>query len=228
MVTVNLLLKIYGNRERALHSAEMFVGNELKELDAMAEFSISEDNWLKVDINGEDSEFVSNFLVSKFGTPVTELTKNEVYSGVIHQIREKEIIVDVGTLVSIPKKNLTYLGVGTAKQIATRFGLIKRLPVKVEITDEAANVGAFTKAQADVWWSWKKSSQDRVIANAVTRSELKAAVKRTGHARDIYGIERLGLMEHMIICRETSDGPGIVAAIGRFVKGELGVMKASN
>jgi hypothetical protein len=206
----------------------MFVGNELKELDALAEFSISEDNWLKVDISGEDSEFVSNFLVSKFGTPVTELTKNEVYSGVIHQIREMEIIVDVGTLVSIPKKNLTDLGVGTAKQIATRFGLIKRLPVKVEITDEATNVGAFTKSQADLWWDWKKSSQDRVIANAVTRSELKVAVKRTGHARDIYGIERLGLMEHMIICRETSDGPGIVAAIGRFVKGELGVMKASN
>ncbi|MDY0386189.1 MAG: DUF2110 family protein [Methanolobus sp.] len=228
MVTVNLLLKIYGNRERAFHSAEMFVGNELKELDALAEFSISEDNWLKVDISGEDSEFVSNFLVSKFGTPVTELTKNEVYSGVIHQIREMEIIVDVGTLVSIPKKNLTDLGVGTAKQIATRFGLIKRLPVKVEITDEATNVGAFTKSQADLWWDWKKSSQDRVIANAVTRSELKVAVKRTGHARDIYGIERLGLMEHMIICRETSDGPGIVAAIGRFVKGELGVMKASN
>ncbi len=228
MVTVNLLLKIYGNRERAFHSAEMFVGNELKELDASAEFSISEDNWLKVDITGEDSEFVSNFLVSKFGTPVTELKKNEVYSGVIHQIREKEIIVDVGTLVSIPKKNLTPLGVGTAKQIATRFGLIKRLPVKIEITDEVENVGAFTKLQVDLWWSWKKSEQDRVIANAVTRSELKAAVKRTGHARDIYGIERLGLMEHMITCRETSDGPGIVAAIGRFVKGELGVIKASN
>jgi hypothetical protein len=61
----------------------------------------------------------------------------------------------------------------------------------------------------------------------VTRSELKAAIKKTGHARDIFGIERLGLMEHIITCREGTDGPGIVAAIGRHVKGELGVIKAA-
>jgi hypothetical protein len=67
-----------------------------------------------------------------------------------------------------------------------------------------------------------------VIANSVTRSELKAAIKKTGHARDIYGIERLGLMEHMITCRENTDGPGIVAAIGKLVKGELGVVRTSN
>ncbi|WP_319507407.1 DUF2110 family protein [uncultured Methanolobus sp.] len=227
MVTVKLLLKIYGNRERAFHSAEVLISNELKELDASAKFSVSDDNWLMVDVSGEDSEFASNFLGSKFGMPVTELTKNEVYSGVIDHIRENEIVVDVGTLISIPQNNLTILGAGNAKQIATRFGMIKHLPVKIEVTDEAAKIGAFTKAQADIWWGWKKSEQDRVIANAVTRSELKAAVKRTGHARDIYGIERLGLMEHMITCRETSDGPGIVAAIGRSVKGELGVIKAS-
>jgi hypothetical protein len=120
------------------------------------------------------------------------------------------------------------LGNGTAKQIAARFGMIRHLPVKVEIIDEKANEGAFTKEQVDLWWNWKKSDQDRVIANSVTRSELKAAIKKTGHARDIYGIERLGLMEHMITCRESTDGPGIVAAIGKLVKGELGVVRTSN
>ncbi|WP_292469461.1 DUF2110 family protein [Methanolobus sp.] len=228
MVTVKLLLKIYGSKERAFHSAEVLVSNELKELDASAEFSVSDDNWLMVDINGEDSEFVSNFLIQKFGTPVTELARNEVYTGVIDQIHDNEFIVDVGTLVSIPQKNLAILGSGTANQIATRFGIIKHLPVKIQITDEKAKLGAFTKPQADIWWNWKKSEQDRVIANSVTRSELKAAIKKTGHARDIYGIERLGLMEHMITCREKTDGPGIVAAIGRLVKGDLGVIRTSN
>ncbi|MDK2947736.1 MAG: hypothetical protein PWQ63_896, partial [Methanolobus sp.] len=45
MVT-KLLIKIYGNRERATHSAEVLINNELKELDASAEFSVSDDNWL--------------------------------------------------------------------------------------------------------------------------------------------------------------------------------------
>ncbi len=228
MVTVKLLLNIYGNRERALHSAEVLVNNELRELDASAGFSVSEDNWLVVDVNGEDSEFASNFLMQEFGTPATELKRNEVYKGYIRQIHENEMVVDVGIPVSIPLKNLKVLGNGTAKQIATRFGIIRHLPARISITDEAAKEGAFTGTQADQWWNWKKSKQDRVIANSVTRSELKAAIKRTGHARDIYGIERLGLMEHMITCRENTDGPGIVAAIGKLVKGELGVVRTTN
>lgn len=227
MVT-KLLIKIYGNRERATHSAEVLINNELKELDASAEFSVSDDNWLTLDIKGEDSEFASNFLIQKFGSPVTKIMKGENYHGFIRQIHDDEIVVDAGVLVTIPRKNLNNLGNGTAKQIATRFGIIRHLPVKIEITDEKAKEGIFTREQADLWWSWKKSHQDRVIANSVTRSELKAAIKKTGHARDIYGIERLGLMEHMITCRENTDGPGIVAAIGKLVKGELGVVRTSN
>ncbi|MBP1910005.1 DUF2110 family protein [Methanolobus bombayensis] len=228
MVTSKLLIKIYGNRERATHSAEVLINNEIKELDASAEFSVSDDNWLTVDITGEDNEFASNFLVQKYGTPVKELLNNESYHGLIRQIHDEEIVVDVGVLVTLPRKNLTVLGNGTAKQIATRFGIIGHMPVKIKITDENKNEGVFTKEQADQWWSWKKSDQDRVIANSVTRSELKAAIKKTGHSRDIYGIERLGLMEHMITCRENTDGPGIVAAIGKLVKGELGVIRTSN
>ncbi|MDG6243238.1 MAG: DUF2110 family protein [Methanolobus sp.] len=228
MPTVKLLLKIYGNRERALHSAEVLINNELGELDATGEYSICENNWLLVNVKGEDSEFASNFLASKFGTPVLEIAENEIYQGVIHKILENEIIVDVGILISIPQKNLSTLGNGTAKQIAMRFGIIGHLPVIIQITDEKTKEGVFTKQQVDKWWSWKKSEQDRVIANSVTRSELKAAIKKTGHGRDIYGIERLGLMEHMITCRENTDGPGIVAAIGRLVKGELGVIRISN
>ncbi|SFM32488.1 DUF2110 family protein [Methanolobus profundi] len=225
MVTVTLLLNVYGNKERALHSAEVLIDNELKELDASAKLSISDDNWIIADISGEDSEFVSNFLMQKYGTPVKKLIKNETYIGVIRQIHQREMVVDIGNLITIPQKNLAILGSGTAEQIATRFGIIRHLPVKIEITDEKARQGTFTKEQADIWWNWKKSEQDRVIANSVTRSELKAAIKKTGHSRDIYGIERLGLMEHMITCRENTDGPGIVAAIGRLVKGELGVIR---
>lgn len=228
MVTVKLLLNIYGKRERAFHSAQVLVNNELRELNATATFSVTDDNWLMADIKGEDSEFASNYLATKFGKPVTNLKSNETYKGIIRQIHENEIVIDVGILVNIPKKNLGVLGNGTAKQIAMRFGLIKHLPVEIEITDEQTKEGMFTKSQIDMWWGWKKSEQDRVLASSVTRSELKAAIKKTGHGRDIYGIERLGLMEHMIICREDTDGPGIVAAIGQLVKGELSVIRASN
>ncbi|MEZ5336129.1 MAG: DUF2110 family protein [Methanolobus sp.] len=145
MVIVKLLLKIYGNKQRATHSAEVLVNNELTELEASAEFSISDDNWLTANVTGEDEEFAANFLVQKFGTPVTEPVNGEVYTGVIRQIYEKEIIVDIGIPIIIPQKNLTVLGSGTAKQIATRFGMLRHLPVKIEITDVESKAGNLSK-----------------------------------------------------------------------------------
>ena len=99
------------------------------------------------------------------------------------------------------------------------------MPVEIEVFEANKKIKArFTKKQLDLWWSWKKASTDRVIVNAATRSEIKSAIKKTGHGRDIYEIERLGLLEHAIVCRENTDGPGIVAAIGPRLKSEMGVV----
>jgi len=99
------------------------------------------------------------------------------------------------------------------------------LPVEIEVFEANRKVKArFTKKQLDLWWGWKKAATDRVTVNGATRSEIKSAIKKTGHGRDIYEIERLGLLEHAIVCREKTDGPGIVAAIGHRLKSEMGVI----
>ncbi|WP_406661535.1 DUF2110 family protein [Methanolobus sp. ZRKC3] len=227
MVKTQLAIKIYGSRERAIHSAKVLMDNELKELDAESEISVSENDWLSVEITGEDDEFASNFLAQKYGRPTRMIKNGSVHKGFIHKIDKDMLQVDIGTIINIPKENLNFFGAGDAQQIAARFGIIQQLPVEIEISDASKAEGRFTKVQADKLWAWKKSGLDHVVANSVTRSELKAAIKKTGHSRDIYGIERLGLMEHVITCREKTDGPGIVAAIGKYLKGELGVIKAA-
>ncbi|MBN2110328.1 MAG: DUF2110 family protein [Methanosarcinaceae archaeon] len=227
MTSLQLLIKIYGNTERAVHSAQVLIDSELRELDAAAAYSVSKDGWLTLEISGEDEEFAANFLAGKYGRPVYEPKAGDIYKGYISRIGNDHIVVDIGVPVTVPQRNLAMLGTGNAQQIASRFGMVLHLPVEIEITDIKDMTGSFTKKQADILWNWKKSGFDHVIANSVTRSELKAAIKRTGHARDIFGIERLGLMEHIITCRENTEGPGIVAAIGKLIKGELGVIKAS-
>ena len=133
--------------------------------------------------------------------------------------------MNVGVPVRIESEELKALGNGKAKQLASRFGLIPHLPVEVEIIEANKKIkGRFTKNQLDIWWNWKKAGTDRVIINGATRSEIKSAIKKTGHGRDIYEIEKLGLLEHAIVCREKTDGPGIVAAIGPRLKSEIGVV----
>jgi len=227
MVETQLLIKIYGSKERATHSAEILIENELKELEAAAEVSTSKDDWLTLKIEGEDAEFASNFLVQKYGAPTTRTKNGSVHKGFIHKIEEDTLEVDIGMLVTIPKSDLNFFGAGNAQQIASRFGMIRYLPVEIEMSDAGELKARFTKKQADAFWELKKSKLDHVVANSVTKSELKAAIKKTKHGKDIYGIERLGLMEHMITCREGTDGPGIVAAIGKYLNGDLAVIKAN-
>ena len=225
MKSIILLLKIYGNRDRAIRSFEAMIANDTKDIEASTRIHVTSNGWIQIEITGEDDEFCANYLLTKYGAPVKEVEIGEVYKGYIHSIDENGITVDIGIEVNISLDGLKPLGNGDVKQITSRFGIIPHLPVSIEIikVDDETKV-CFTKKQVDLWWKWKKSGTDRVIANAVTRSELKAAVKKTGHARDIYGIERIGVMEHAIVCREKTDGPGIVADIGPLLMSELGVI----
>lgn len=229
MKQITLCIKVYGNEKKTTDAISATIANELKELAAKTLVTVSGNGWAIAEIEGEDEEFACNLLIRQYGTPTSDPSEGEIYKGFIESIEEDGIVVDIGTKIIISPENMKNLGTGSARQISSRFGMIKYLPVEVEIISSKPRLqGKFSNFQADTWWQWKKAGHDRVIANAVTRSELKAAVKRTGHARDIYGIERLGIMEHAIVCRETTDGPGIVAAIGRFIPSELGVIIGSS
>lgn len=228
MKKITLCIRIYGNEKKTIDTISATIANELKELSVKALITVSGGGWAVVEVEGEDEEFATNLLIKEYGTPTSEPVEGTVCRGYIDSIEEDRIIVDIGTKINIMHESMKNLGTGSAKQIASRFGMIKYLPVEIEIMRIKPQMqGKFSKDQADTWWQWKKAGYDRVTANAITRSELKAAVKKTGHARDIYGIERLGIMEHAIVCRETTDGPGIVAAIGRFIPSELGVIIGS-
>lgn len=228
MKKITLCIKVYGNEKKTVDTISATVANELKELAVQINITVSADRWAIAEIEGEDEEFASNLLTRQYGILTSIPEEGAIYKGFIDSIEEDRIVVDIGTQIIISPENMKDLGPGNARQIASRFGMIRYLPVEVEIINNEPKIqGKFSKYQADKWWQWKKAGYDRVTANAITRSELKAAVKRTGHARDIYGIERLGIMEHAIVCRETTDGPGIVAAIGRLVPSELGVIIGS-
>lgn len=226
MIKVVTLHHIYGkNRERMADLLKSLVENELKELEVRIEVSITPENWAEFSLEGEDEEVSANFLLSRYGTPARKIEAGRIYKGFLQAFMEEGFLVNTGVTVKVESEELKALGNGKPKQLASRFGLIPHLPVEVEIFETNKKLKArFSKKQLDLWWSWKKASTDRVIVNGATKSEIKSVLKKTGHGRDIYEIERLGLLEHAIVCREKTDGPGIVAAIGPRLKSEIGVV----
>lgn len=226
MEKVVTLQHIYGKkRDRMAELLKSLVENELKDLEVKVEVTITPENWAEFTLEGEDEEVSANLLKSRYGSPAKKAEPGKVYPGFLQAFTEDAFVVNIGIPVSIEAEELKALGSGKPKQLASRFGLIPHLPVEVEVIEANKKIKVrFTKKQLDLWWGWKKASTDRVIINAATRSEIKSAVKKTGHGRDIYEIERLGLLEHAIVCREKTDGPGIVAAIGPRLKSEMGVV----
>lgn len=226
MKKVAILQPIYGNQERALNSLKALLDNELKELEVKIEISVTPDHWAEISLEGDDEEVSGNFLVSRYGTPADKAEARKVYRGFIQAVEDDALVVNIGIPVRVEASELKALGNGKPGQLAARFGLIPHMPAEIEILESTADrpKARFSRKQLDLWWEWRKAGTDRVIINAATRSEIKSAIKKTGHGRDIYEIERLGLLEHAIVCREKTDGPGIVAAIGPLLKSDMGVV----
>lgn len=218
---------VYSNPQQALISAKNLLSADLENLEANLEVNVNKSGWLEVRIGGEDAEFALNFLKTKYGFPAKKVESGIVYSGYIKSIEDDKILVDIGRTMNIPGSNLKPLGQGNAKQVSTRFGLIPYFPVKVQLSKHD-NTLEFANETIEMLWKWKKSPMDRVIINSSTRSKIKAAIKKTGHGRDILGVEKLGLLENVVVCKEGTDGPGIVAEIGPLLKSEMGVIRGTH
>jgi len=222
---IELLQPIYGSEENAVRSLTAYADSELKELDVSYQISVQKKRFA-VSLEGEDEEICANLLHQTFGKPAkkSEMLIGVDYKGYISKIESDQIFVNIGFDIPISPASLEVLGTGSAGQIASRFGMILYLPVMICLNSDF-ETASFSKEQSDQWWAWIKSSTDRVFVNGATRSQVKAVLQRTRHGRDVYGVEKLGLTECVIVCKEKTDGPGIVSAIGRKLQqSQMGVL----
>ncbi|WNY27126.1 DUF2110 family protein [Methanolapillus ohkumae] len=224
---IELLQPVYGHPENAKNALKAFIDTELKDLDVSYDI-LPKGKHFSISLSGEDEEVCANFLYNAFGKPLqkSDIVPGEVYKGYISKIEPEQIHIQAGFETVIPASALSVLGTGNAEQIAARFGMIPYLSITFTIPEES-KFALFSKEQIDQWWTWKKSSTDRIFVNNATRSQVKAAIKKKKHGRDVYGVEKLGLMESVIVCTEKTDGPGIVASIGKLLSSQMGVMIGS-
>lgn len=221
---ITLLQPVYGCPTSSLRALETFIQKELGELDADIDVRICEKRFV-LNVSGEDSEVAANFFLNEFGRFLTleEVCEGEVYKGYISKINGSGIYVSCGPDFLISSESLKNLGTGTYDRVAERFGIIPYQPVSF-VVHPGKKTAAFSKEQVDMWWSWKKSATDRLIINNATRSRVKNALKKKGHGRDVYGVERLGICESVVICKEKTDAPGLVASIGPLLRSDIGVI----
>ncbi|GAA0299924.1 DUF2110 family protein [Halarchaeum salinum] len=218
---VVLATKVYVEgdaRERALDSLGSLVGNALGDLDVSFDVGLRHDGFPSVTLSGDDAPVARNVLGEEWGVITPEFEDGETYVGTLEGWSDDGFVLDAGEEVEIPADGLD-LGPGTPEQVRTRFGLVQHVPLQF-VYDETDG-HALADAERDRLYDWTRAETGRVNVNSATRAEVRATVNRAGHARDIVTVERLGLLEQSVVCREGTDPPGLLASIGEYVPAEL-------
>ncbi|PSP92757.1 DUF2110 domain-containing protein [Halobacteriales archaeon QS_4_62_28] len=218
MVVLATKLYVDGDaRERALDSLTSLVGNELADLDVEYDVGVRDDDFPSVTISGPDETIARNLLREAFDDTVPDHETGETYTGTLRSWDDDGFVLDVGfgNSVRIPAENIG-LGQGTPEQIRTRFGLVQHLPLEFVAGDSPR----LSDATRDELYEWTRDT-GRVNVNSATRAEVRATVNRAGHATDIVTVERLGLLEQSVVCRDGTDPPGLLSSIGQYVPAEL-------
>lgn len=203
--------------ERSRDALRSLVDNEIGDLDVEYTIGVREDNFAVVTIEGDDQVVARNVLREAYGEVTSNFEDGETYFGTLESWSEDGIVLDAGEDVKIPADNLG-LGQGTPIQIVERFGLVQHMPLRFVYRegDESDAQSELADEERDRLYEWTRGT-GRVNVNSATRGEVRATVNRAGHAQDIVTVERLGLLEQSIICKEGTDPPGLLAAIGEYL-----------
>jgi hypothetical protein len=228
--------KVYGPQgELALHSISSSIKKEISKLQVkVLGIDVTESGWIQLVLEGEDAEAAKNFLKQKYSS-IYEL--DELYYGLTCRGKLVEprrfgygLYVDIGLNSNkkdafiplyILRKQLLNNFQKPLRKIIDKFALIENFPLEVKILNinrENRNIEAeLSGNQVSMFRRWVNSSFDRIVICGATRQQVRKAIIKSGHLRDIFSIERLGLLEHAVVCKYGSEAPGMISEIGKFL-----------
>lgn len=219
MVVLATKVTVHGeSREQALDGLRSLVGNTIGDLDVEWEVGVRHDDFPTVSVEGEDATVARNALREEWGEITDEFREGKTYVGTLKSWDDEGFVLDAGREVRVPTDGLG-LGQGRPAQLVERFGLVQHLPMRFVYGGEN-EPSRLADAERDRLYEWTRGT-GRVNVNNATRGEVRATVNRAGHAKDIVTVERLGLLEQSVVCREGTDPPGLLAAIGPHLTSEL-------
>ncbi len=217
---VVLATKVYVSgdaKRRALDGLESLITNAIGDLDVEFDIGVRRDGFVSVTVEGEDEVAARNVIGEEWGEVTPHLRDGETYIGTLESWDDDGFVLDAGQDVRIPAAELG-LGPGKPKQVVERFGLVQHMPMSFVYAEGGDS--RLSDAERDRLFDWTRGT-GRVNVNSATRGEVRATVNRAGHAHDIVTVERLGVLEQSIICREDTDAPGLLASIGDYIPAEI-------
>ncbi|AIF70208.1 hypothetical protein PAP_09150 [Palaeococcus pacificus DY20341] len=236
-----ILEKVYGDRSgfKKLHKK---LNSLIGDLEVEWKLAVTQKQWVKVTLEGEDEEISANLIREEFGEAPYKLSsvkEGEIYRGRFTDLGKVGygVYVDIGVFTPRPKDALIPLyylkdtfGDKAVRKMIRDFGWVDNLPVEVEV--KRVEFGAreievhFSDKQLKRFKTWFSDGFDKLFIAGTTSERIEEALIATGHSRDVRRIEELGLMETMLVLKKDTQAPGIIKAIGPHIKpAQIGAIK---
>ncbi|NHJ20572.1 MAG: DUF2110 family protein [Candidatus Lokiarchaeota archaeon] len=193
------------------------------------------DNRFEILISGPEEIFIFNMLKKKVGTIIDfdEIEIGKVYKGVMGDVGKVGfgIFVDCGILN--PKVdvllNLYDLRTQLCKarpmsitEVINAYDFIDQFPVFVKVTsinkEKKQIQGKLDQQTLGLYEKLIDENLEAVFMSGDTKGQLKKAIVKSGHSRDVVSIDRYGFLENIVILQENTTAPGIIAEIGKYLK----------
>lgn len=196
----------------------------------------SPQQWLQVRAKGEDAEVLLNLLKQKFGEAPVDRARVErwdIRKGFITGAGRVGfgVYVDLGITNPFKKDALYPLHrmraqisdgeLKSSREILIENGLADYFPVKAIVTEFHGDNITIELADEtrDMLLQWKKYLFDRVIVAGADRQYVENLVQSMGLRFDVIKIESLSLLVQCLVCKLSTDSPGVVARIGSRLRG---------
>ncbi len=236
---VSLLLPIYVPLDHSIINAIRWFLRSL-----LINFNIEEISVIKaskrftdLQITGSDAKTAVNFLREIFGGPIKweDIPFGEELNGRVIRVEDGKVLVDIGLVepdymkVAVPLeeiiKKVFSKEIRVDEGIAERIGIHRYLPFRVLIREDGpidykkreilGEVGISTQKLLKKWFSER---YDRLLVFGATRSGVLKAIEKSGHSRDVVNVERLGFLEHSIVCKWGTSSVGLIPEIGEYLR----------
>ena len=192
------------------------------------------DKRFEIEINSPDERFMVNLLKKEVGliTNFNDVKVGQEYKGSMIDVGKVGfgIFVDCGilnpkvdvliNLVTL-RDQLCQGNEKSTREIIKAYNFIDNFPLVIKTTGIDSNnntiKGEIAKTSLDLLNKITDEKIEGIFANGATKNQLKKALIKTGHLRDIITIKRYGFLDNIVLFKENTNAPGIIANIGKYL-----------
>ena len=190
------------------------------------------DKRFEIFINGPEEIFVFNLLKKEIGciNEFKEIQVGKVYKGTMIDVGKVGFGIFIDCAIMNPKVdvliNLHSLRDQLCKkrekpltEIIEAYDLIDHFPIEAKIIkidkENHKLQGEIAANSLNIFKKIMNENLEAIFLSGETKGQFKKAITRKGHFRDIITVKRFGFLENLVLLKQDSNAPGIIAHIGR-------------